>query len=450
MKRIIDYYLLHWKAYQLRKPLILRGARQIGKTFAVRQLGTTFESFVEVNFDERPDLKVIFAHNLQPLRIIQELSLQLGQSIIPGKTLLFFDEIQQVPQALAALRYFYEMMPELHVIAAGSLLDFAIAQHGLPVGRVQSLYMYPCSFLEYLVATGDALVVKEILQHDLQTPMFASVHEKILRSLGDYLALGGMPAVIQAWITTKESFDCQIIHQLIIDTYQQDFEKYARVQQIKYVEKVFRAVSLQLGQKFRFHQIEGEYRKRELAPALDLLVTAGLAYQVFYATGQGFPLGFQTNPLDYKVISLDPGLNQAQLKLNISQWFTHGSQEFINKGALVEAFVGQEFLKYSTARMKHDLYYWHKDSAPAQTKVDYVFAIQEQIVPVAVKSGDGRTLKSMHNFLATHPSSSYGIRFSTQNYSLYDKIHNYPLYAIAKVVGEQDAEMMQALKSLCD
>ena len=448
MKRIVDYFLLHWKSYQFRKPLIVRGARQIGKTFTIRQLGKTFEHFIEINFDTHPQLGNLFTYDLDPHRIIQELSLQLNQQIIPGKTLLFFDEIQQAPQAIAALRYFYEMMPELHVIAAGSLLDFAVEKHGLPVGRIQSFYMYPLSFIEYLVAIDEKLIAQAILQHNPQTPIFASVHEKTLRLLSQYFVLGGMPEVIQAWLSTHTAFDCHIIQQTIIETYQQDFGKYARVQQIKYVEKIFQAIALQLGQKFKYHHIEGDYRKRELAPALDLLVTAGIAYRVYYTTAQGFPLGFQTDLCDYKVISLDPGLNQAQLQLNTANWFLNPTQEFINKGALVEAFVGQEYLKYSSPRMKHDLYYWHKDAAPNQAEIDYIFLLQEKIIPIEVKSGDGRTLKSMHNFLATHSSSPYGIKFSTQNYSIHDKIHAYPLYAIVQPLAQQDPEMIQALESL--
>jgi len=448
MKRIVDYYLLHWKHYQFRKPLLLRGARQVGKTFAVRELGKTYENFVEINFEVSPGLRSIFEYDLKPERIIQALSMELGQSIIPGKTLLFIDEIQAVPQAIIALRYFYEMMPELHVIGAGSLLDFAIQQVGVPVGRVQFLYMYPLTFIEYLIAMGDRMIVQEILKHDVKSEMFPTIHEKTLRSLSHYLALGGMPDIIQTWITTKNALDCHIIHQSIIATYRQDFDKYARKQQIKYVEKIFDTIPQQLGQKFKYSAIDGDYRKRELAPALDLLETAYLASKVYYGSGQGFPIGFQTDIFDYKVIPLDVGLNQAQLNLNIAGWFTNPIQEFINKGPLVEAFAGQEILAYSSPRQKNNLYYWHKDSAPQQAEIDYLLPINEKIIPVEIKSGDGRTLKSMHYFLATHKHAPYGIRFSTNNYSLFDKIHSYPLYSIAQVVSENDPEMKAAIESL--
>ncbi|MDP3788116.1 MAG: AAA family ATPase [Candidatus Chromulinivorax sp.] len=448
MKRIIDHYLLDWKQYQFRKPLLLRGARQVGKTFAVRELGKTYESFVEINFELSPRLRSIFEYDLKPQRIIQALSIELGESIIPGKTLLFIDEIQTCPQAIIALRYFYEMMPDLHIIGAGSLLDFAIQQVGVPVGRVQFLYMYPLTFIEYLVAIKEPMIVQEILTHDLTTEIYPSIHEKILRLLSQYLALGGMPDVISKWITTQNPLDCHIVHQSILQTYRQDFDKYARKQQIKYVEKIFDTIPQQLGQKFKYSTIDGEYRKRELAPALDLLVTAYLANKVYYGSGQGFPIGFQADAFDYKIIPLDMGLNQAQLGLNIAGWFSYPLQEFINKGPLVEAFVGQEFIGYASPRQKSDLYYWHKDSAPQQAEIDYLLPINEKIVPVEVKSGDGRTLKSMHYFLATHQHAPYGIRFSTNNYSQFDKIHSYPLYAIAHVISASNPEMKAAFASL--
>jgi len=448
MKRVIDHFLLQWKEDRLRKSLLLRGARQVGKTYAARKLGATYPDFVEINFELRKDAHGIFEKNLEPDRIIRELSLIARKPITPGKTLLFLDEVQRVPEVITSLRYFYEMMPELHVIAAGSLLDFAIEQTGIPVGRVQSLYMHPMSFIEYLVASGEALIVDEIMNHTIKQEMSVVVHDRILVLLGEYLALGGMPHSVQAWVEKKNALDCSKMHGTLLNTYRQDFGNYAKKLQIKYVELIFDQVPLQLGRKFKFSKVEGDYRKRELAPALDLLVTAGVAHKVFYTTGHGIPLGAHVNVQDYRAIFLDVGLAQSALGLDLGGWFLNPPQEFINKGALVEAFVGQEMLAYDQPYRKNTLYYWHKESIAQQAKIDYLKQLKGKVIPVEVKAGLGRTIKSLHYFLEKYPKSAYGIRFSTQNYSIHERIYSYPLYAIAHVMAEENPDVKQAILNL--
>jgi uncharacterized protein len=448
MKRIIDYFLLQWKHDELRMPLLLRGARQIGKTYAVRQLGKSYESFVEINLEKNIEAHKAFQENLDPAKMILLLEAATQTNIIPGKTLLFLDEIQSIPRAITALRYFYEELPELHVIAAGSLIDFAIQKYGIPVGRVECLYMYPLSFIEYLVAVEDAWSLKEILQHDIHNPMPSASHERLLKAVGSYLAFGGMPQVIHNWITTKKIMSSAKIHTALLNVYRQDFEKYAREYQIKYVEKIFQAIPQQLGRKFKYSAIDGDFRKRELSPALDLLVTAGIAHKVHYSAAQGIPIDAQADPLDYKVIFLDSGLAQANLGLDLASWFLATEEEFINKGALVEAFVGQEILAYLRPDTKRDLCYWHKDSGAQQAEIDYLIQIHQKIIPVEVKSGDGRTLRSIRYFLELHKNSPYGIRFSANNYSEHENIHSYPLYAIAKVMIDGNATMKAAIQAL--
>lgn len=448
MRRIIDHFLLQWKNDEYRKPLLMRGARQVGKTYSVRQLGASYSDFVEINLEQKDAAKNVFEGDLDPARICIELSLIAKKPIIPGKTLLFLDEVQNIPRSIIALRYFYEMMPELHVIAAGSLLDFAIEQIGIPVGRVQSMYMYPLSFIEYLAADGNSLFINEIINHSSDREISLMVHNKLLGLLGEYLALGGMPSSVQRWINKKDPLGCAKVHKAILSTYSQDFAKYARKMQIKYVELLFEHAPIQLGRKFKYSLIEGDYRKRELAPALDLLVTAGVVNKVYYSAGQGVPLGAQIDPQDYKVIFLDAGLAQSLLDLDIAQWFLNPQNEIVNKGALVEAFVGQELLTYSDPQIKNNMYYWHKDDKVGQAEVDYLIQIGSDVVPVEVKSGSGRTLKSIQTFLDSHAKSSYGIRFSSQNYSVHNKIYSYPLYAVAKVMSDKNLEVKQAISKL--
>jgi len=447
MKRLIDHYLLNWKDSSLRQPLLLRGARQVGKTHAVRELSKTYPDFVEINFDLNRRTHVIFEKDLDPARIISDLSSMIKKPITPGKTLLFFDEIQAIPNAITALRYFYEMLPEQHIIAAGSLLDFAIEKVGIPVGRVQSLYMYPLSFIEFLAAGGEYPLIQAILDHHPEQEMSTAIHNKSLELLGQYLALGGMPRVVQEWQTTRNLANCSMIHATIIDSYRQDFGKYARQSQIEYVDKLFENVPIQLGRKFKYSAIDGDFRKRELAPALDLLVTAGIVHKVYHSSGQGIPIGAQADLSDYKIIHLDVGIAQAILGLDVTELLINPIAEFVNKGALFEAFVGQEMLGYASPYRRQELYYWHRESPSSQAEVDYLTQQAGVILPIEVKSGTGRTLKSMQMFLGTHPASPYGIRFSTNNYSVHERIHSYPVYAIAVAFARKDEEK-EALRSL--
>ena len=449
MKRIIDYYLRNWKNDRYRKPLLLRGARQVGKTHAVRVLGATFPDFFEINLENQPIAQTIFEKDLQPDRIIRELSALMLKSITPGKTLLFIDEIQAAPQAILALRYFYEQMPELHVIAAGSLLDFAIERVGMPVGRVDSFYMKPLSFIEFLAAMSPDILLKELLGHISMNPINDIVHNKLLSMLGEYLAIGGMPQAVKCWQETKDTLGCPRFHKSILSAYRQDFGKYATRFQVKYVELIFENIPIQLGQRFKYTTIDGEFRKRELAPALDLLVTAGVAQKVHASAGQGIPIGAQADLLDYKVIFLDVGLAQVMLGLQTAGWYIDPLTEFVNKGALVEAFVGQEMLTYMDPASHPSLYYWHRQERNSNAEIDYLAQQNEYVIPIEVKSGEGRTLKSMQLFLESHLKSPYGIRFSTQNYSEHNKIHSYPLYAVC-ILARWNRELQAAIESLIE
>ncbi len=448
MKRMIDYHLLNWKNDPLRKPLLLRGARQIGKTFAARQLGKTFADCVEINLEQLKNAAAIFEKDLVPNEMIADLSILVNKPIVPGKTLLFIDEIQAVPRAVTSLRYFYELMPELHVIAAGSLLDFALNEVGAPVGRVQSLYMYPLSFIEFLVAVGETLAVERIVTHPIEKEMSPVIHKKILELVGKYAALGGMPEVVDCWRRTKKPLDCTNYHTQLLDYYRQDFNKYARERQIKYVKTLFDAIPRQLGKKFKYSSIEGGYRKRELAPALDLLETAAVARKVHHSSSQGLPLGAEIDPLDYKVIFLDVGLAQALLDLSLADWFLEPLAQLTNKGSIIEAFVGQELLANSSPDKEKNLYYWNRETPGSQAEVDYVIQKGNDIIPIEVKSGRGTTLKSLHSFLERHPHSHYGMRFSVHNYSIHGAIHSYPLYAIFNAVGSSADNVRSSIEAM--
>ena len=448
MKRLIDIHLINWKNDPYRKPLLLRGARQVGKTFAVRQFGKTFDSIVEINFELTPQAKNIFDADLQPQRIILELGLLTDKQIVPQKTLLFLDEIQSCPQAIQALRYFYEMFPELHVIAAGSLLDFALETIGIPVGRITSLFMYPLSFMEFLLATEHYLLAQAILNSVLRISFSEPVHNKLLGILAQYFSIGGMPEAVQRWIQSKNPKDVFDVHHQLVNAYRQDFQKYAKKHQIKYLEQLFDQLSLQVGRQFQYKSIHGEYRKRELAPCLDLLCNANVVHKISHSSGNGLPLGAETNLEWFKIIFLDVALCQAILGHDLASWFLNPTTEFVNRGSVAEAFVGQELLCYSTPQRKQNLYFWKRDKPASQAEVDYLSDFQGAVVPIEVKHGAGSTLRSLHLFLNHHPHSPGGIRFSSLPGSQFEKIKSLPLYAVVALAHEEQILSLKALMNL--
>jgi predicted AAA+ superfamily ATPase len=438
MKRLVFYDLLDWRYSSTRMPILLRGARQVGKTHLVRQLGEKFDQLVEVNFEKKPDLAKIFEYDLDPVRITRELSLALEGNIVPGKTLLFFDEVQAAPKSILALRYFYEEMPALHVIAAGSLVDFAIDKVGVPVGRVSFLYLYPLSFVEYLYARGFQKLAIEMIKHNPSEAMPEVIHTKALRLLGEYTAIGGMPKAIDQWINTQDIQLCSNTLQSIKNAYEQDFSKYAKKHEIKYVELLFRQIPGLICQPFKYSNLATDYRKRELEPSLHLLEKAGILHQVMYSAGNGLPLGAETEFSKFKLVMFDIGLCQTILGLERKDWFIDPGLAFINKGKITENFVGQELLAYANPANKQNLYYWRRELRGSNAEIDYLITSHHNIIPIEVKSGHGAGLQSMRAFLQSHPSSPHGIRFSTHNYSIFDGIHSYPLYAIAGAVDNKE------------
>lgn len=439
MKRLIDWHLITWKEEKKRKPLLLKGARQIGKTFSVRQLGKQFESFVEINFELIPEAKTIFEKDLQPERILWELGLLAHTTITPGKTLLFLDEIQSAPQAILALRYFYELMPELHVIAAGSLLDFAIEKVGMPVGRVNILYVYPLSFMEFLAAIGQAQFIKVILEMQILSEI---LHNKLLDFLGQYLAIGGMPEAVQSWIDNKDPRASYEAQKGIIETYRQDFPKYAKRHQLPYLDILFNQIPHLIGKKIKYSAIHGEYKKRELAPALNLLRHANVVHQITHSSGNGLPLGAEINLDKFKIIFLDVGITQSLLGLDLSAWFLTSDKDLINRGPIAEAFVGQELLAYSYPKSKNELYFWKREASGSLAEIDYLYDFQHEILPIVVKSGHGSTLRSIHQFLEEHQKAKFGYRFWSENYMLRDKIDSRPLYSVATLAHPEQKKAL--------
>jgi len=432
INRQIDNELSNWSREHDHKPLLIRGARQVGKSSSVRKLAENFDYFVEVNFEKSTIAHTFFDFDLNPQEICAKLSVHFNKPIIPRKTLLFFDEIQACPRAISALRFFYEDYPDLHVVAAGSLLEFALEE--LPsfgVGRIRSIYMYPFSFSEFMNACGENLLWNEIGKSTPENPLFPAFHQKALELLKQFLVVGGMPAVVSKFVETQDILSCQNILSDLINTLKTDFSKYKkRVPELR-ISTAFQAIVDQAGNKFNYSKVE-QYNIGQMKESIELLQKAGLVISIVHTSANGIPLGAQVNHKKQKFILLDTGIFQRLLGLELSDILFSNDFSVINKGFIAEQMVGLELLKSAPSYDQAQLYYWQRESGKSQAEVDYIIQKKEKIIPVEVKSGTSGKMQSMHLFLK-EKQSEYGIRTSLENFSQYDKIKVYPLYAISNI-----------------
>jgi predicted AAA+ superfamily ATPase len=304
INRLIDKHLLEWSKEDDHKPVLLRGARQVGKSSSVRKLAEHFEHFLEINFEKNKKVHTLFDSDLIPQQICAHLSIHFNQSIVPGKTLLFLDEIQACPRAISALRFFYEDYPELHVIAAGSLLEFALEE--LPsfgVGRVSSMFMYPFSFSEFMLACGEERLWNEICRSSPEKPLHPVFHEKAIEILKQFLIVGGMPAVVAKYIENRDILACQKTLNDLINSLKTDFVKYKqRVPELR-ISAAFEAVVHQSGGKFNYSKVE-HYTNKQIKESIELLQKAGLVIPVTHSSAGGIPIGAQENPKKQKFMLL--------------------------------------------------------------------------------------------------------------------------------------------------
>lgn len=432
--RRIDKDLTAWKDSAERKPLLLRGARQVGKTSAVRHLAGSFDNFAEVDFNERTDLHYLFDGSYSPREICRLLSVHLQTPVTPGSTLLFLDEIQACPQAINRLRYFYEKYPEMHVIAAGSLLEFALeALPSYGVGRIRSIYMYPFSFEEFLWASGNEGLASMINAASPLSPLPAALHEQALRLLRLFLVTGGMPAVVAQYCKDGDMLECQNILGDLIISYRDDFAKYRRRVPSSRIDAVFRSVAEQGQGKFVFTRVNAALNAEQARAALDTLILAGLVYPVTHTSANGIPLGAEINEKYRRMVLCDTGLLQRILGLDISEMFASKDMQVINRGAIAETFVATEIVKASSCYVPQALYCWHRERSGSNAEVDYVVQSGSEIYPVEVKSGTKGTMQSMRVFLQSKGLTK-GIRTSMENFGAVDDVLIYPLYAIGNII----------------
>ena len=406
-KRNIDHYLLEWKNSQRRKPLLVRGARQVGKSSSIRHLGESFDYFVEINFETRPEYRQIFIDNKNVIDIVSRLSLLAGIPIVENKTLLFLDEVQSCPEALHCLWAFKEDMPNLHVVAAGSLLEFTLKKMpSFGVGRIRSVFMYPMSFDEFLYASGYGHWVEAKSKATYSSPLPPELHDALVREFRSFLIVGGMPASVIAWIESHDYLQCSEELEDIQQTYYDDFAKYAEKIDPQLLRNTLRSVVMQIGSKFVYSKVDGGYRTEDVKRALQMLSDAGIVKVVQHSAGNGLPLGAEINCKYKKYNYLDSGLllRVLDLELGSSQPLTEmiligAAEELVNKGKVTEMVAGWEILKSLSPRTSHDLYYWENTSEGATSEVDYLISRDMIVIPVEVKAGVTGKMKSLRLFM---------------------------------------------------
>jgi predicted AAA+ superfamily ATPase len=428
--RDIDKELLIWKNSKNRKPLLLRGARQVGKTSTVRNLAKHFEYFLEINFESDRSIHTLFEGDLSIPRIMEDLSAIYNIPLQPGKTLLFLDEIQSCLPALQTLRYFYEKVPGLHVIAAGSLLEFAMSQiPSFGVGRIRSLYMYPLSFNEFLTALGEEKLILLKKKADPEHPLSAPLHDKLTGYLVKFILLGGMPEVISVYLQSHDIPECLRVMDDLMFSFYDDFAKYKARTPAGRIREVFDAVILQATKKFVYAKAPLQANYPQIKDALQLLIQAGLVIPVKHFSANGLPLGAEVNPRRQKMLIFDTGIYLRLLDLDIRDLLLSKDLMMINKGNVAEMFTGLEWIKYQSPYEKTELYYWHREARNSNAEIDYLFPLRGQIIPVEVKAGTKGAMKSMFIFLK-EKKRDHGVRISLENFSSYGKIIVIPLYAI--------------------
>jgi predicted AAA+ superfamily ATPase len=379
MKRTVEKALLEWKQDPKRKILLLRGARQVGKTYSLRELGKTFNNFVEVNFEENPEIKSFFEKSLNPVEILEKLAIYFGTAIVPGESLLFFDEIQAS---------------------------------------------------EFMTATGNQKLNSLIAEASPENPLDNVIHEKILAKLKIFQIIGGMPEVVKDYLETKDFNRCQKQLDNLVTSWVDDFAKYKKRLPVLRLQEVFKAIVFQTGSKFKYSSI-ADGRTEAYKDALELLIKAGLAYKVCHTSARGLPLGAQINDKKFKVLIFDSGIFQRILGLNLSEYIASDLQQLINKGHLAELFAGLELIKSASPYSYPELYYWHREERSSNAEVDFIVQGKSGVVPLEVKSGTKGQMQSLHIFL-NERNLAKGIRISAENFSRYDKIINIPLYAASR------------------
>jgi uncharacterized protein len=401
MRRYAENDMARWFQKPRRKPLVIRGARQVGKSTLVRnfaiQKGLTLH---EVNLERHRKLNNVFAEG-DTSEVIRELAYACNSGPITGEqSLLFLDEIQATPNAIAFLRYLYEDIPELAVVAAGSLLEFSLEKHdySMPVGRIEYLFLGPMTFSEFLLARGEE-DLEALLSTFVGANLPATAHERLLRHFRDYLFIGGMPEAVLADCQGEDSSDVTDVHNSIIETYIDDFGKYARDSQLARLQTVFTYVPRGAGQKVVYSRIDPHSQARDMKPIVDLLLKARIILAAHHCDANGAPLRAEVDWRIRKLYFLDVGLLNSMCGAQHISIELLRAGTFINEGVLAEQFTAQHLLFASKRNVTPELNYWLREGKSNNAEIDFLLVTGRTVVPVEVKAGKAGSLKSLHRFM---------------------------------------------------
>lgn len=429
MKRKIMEKLCHWKLQSKRKPLLLMGARQVGKTFVLKKFGSIeYTNTVYANFEDNPRLCKLFDASLNPEVIIKALCIEMDTTIVAGKTLIIFDEVQECPNALNSLKYFCENAPDQHIVAAGSLLGVKLAHtKGFPVGKVQFLTLYPLSFLEFLEALQKDKLANFIEELNSFEPIVPNIHEKLLGYFKEYLFVGGMPEAVLEYSESQDLSKVREIQNAILNAYNLDFAKHAPKEQIMKINQVWGSIPSQLAKenkKFIYSVIREGSRAKEFEGALQWLMEAGLIYKTAVINAPKTPLSAYANPNIFKIYLVDIGLLGAMSGLS-PKTIIHENELFQEfRGAITENYIAQEL-----THTHYPLFYW---TSEGKAEIDFILENQDFIYPLEVKSGNSSKKKSLLVYGDTYRPKIL-IRTSPMNLKKNGDVLNCPLYLIEKL-----------------
>lgn len=427
MKREIINDLIKWKESENRKPLIIHGARQVGKTYIVKQFGKeNYDNLIYVNFETNKEFNNQISDSIDAKYVINKLELFFGEKIVPGKTLIFFDEIQANERALTSLKYFYEDAPEYHIIAAGSLLGIAInrEQYSFPVGKVQMMNMYPLSFKEFLIALGRENLIEEIEKHfDSNERMDKDIHELCLKLYRTYLVVGGMPEVVQTYLNEEKTIASIDVQAEILEYYERDMTKYADNSLSNKIIAAFDSIPVQLAkdnEKFQYKVVAKGASSGLFGDAILWLKNSGIVNQVFKAKSQ-MPLEMHKELNSFKLYMSDVGLFVNKAKYPLYQIDLDTQPTMISMGPLTEHYVANE-LKVN----RYELYYWESNG---KAELDFIIQKETDIVPIEVKTSTHTKSRSLDLYIKTY-NPRYAIRISERNFGFENNIKSVPLYAV--------------------
>lgn len=432
MKRDLYKKLLEWKNDRDRQPLLLQGARQVGKTYLLKAFGEeTYNQCCYVNFEETPSCKAFFEADLKPHRIVRDLGIHFEMKIDPARTLIIFDEIQECPHALTSLKYFCEHAPEYHVVAAGSLLGVKLSRaKGFPVGKVHFLHLYPMSFFEFLDAVGRPMLRNLLEEITVVEPLSQPHHLELIDLLKIYFFVGGMPKAVSRYVEKQDFLLVREVQEDILKAYVQDFSKHAPPQLVMRITQTWNSIPLHLGKenkRFVFSAIKSSARAREYEEAIQWLIDAELIYKISSIKTPKLPLISYNDHEAFKVYLLDVGLLGAMCRLP-ARVIVEGDQLFVEfKGSLTENYVA-ESLKAANNTLGTPLFYW---TSEREAEVDFLLEYEGQIFPLEVKAGTSTKKKSLLVYQEKYNPTIVS-RTTLMNLKQDGKVINYPLYLISR------------------